>query len=275
MKRERRKELAAKLRLVRAFTSGFEASAGYHAGRKMSGGKARAVDLYFDRIKMLQAKPTQSYTPKPHERREAFEYTGQTGFRKFKKAIVYKPDVKATYEFEIEKTRPVGSQFVAVNKKTRQRFYHIPAKAFADDLDLEGVELSEFYQQVLEDYAADAELYIIQAGESYMWGSAGSQDAVAEKIALIKQNYSSRLFDANKKSSSYYGNWFKGVTAFTDRFDVLDDIGRGRRNQRLYREKYHLGEGRVRRFKDGSLALMVDGEIKRRYFRIGPDDWEE
>lgn len=274
------------LPLVRRYTGDhFTPRNGYHAGRPLNFGQRMAILRYAEKIEELISKPFVTYRPKRGEKTEAFSYTGQKGFRYFDKAIIHKPDPEAELEFRIDRTRPRGSRFVPTNRKTGQRFYHIPPEVFLDiDLlptefiewlieqgeDLEEIAEEVLFEYLIEWYAQDAEMFLIQAGESYMWGAAGSRDAVAEKIQTIINNYGPSLFNANDRKSSYYGNWFRGVTGFTNRFDAFPMIAEAQRKKRERMEKYKLkGDKKWRRLKDGSFGLFEGGRLVERMYLSG------
>jgi len=237
-----------------------------------------AIERYYNKIVELTARETVTYKPKRGEKTEAFAYTGQTGWRKFAVAIIHKPDRSARLTYQIDRSRPKGSRFVVTNRNTGQRYYHIPAKAFLwfEDYDLPpefaaylaslGIDPNdlseeELYQYVIEFYAEDAEFFLIQAGEAYMWGAGGGREQVAEKIKTIINNYGEALFDASDPNSSYYGNWFKGVTGFTDRFDAFPMINTARAKIRARRERYKIRTPEnttYRTLSDGSIGVFVD-----------------
>jgi len=280
-------DIAEKLRTVRRYTGdAFSAARGYSLNKKLNFGQRMAVERYFQKIMELTAKETVTYIPKRGEKTEAFAYTGQTGWRKFKYAIIHKPDRNAKLSFSIDKTRPRGSRFVVTNRLTGQRYYHIPSAAFlwfedmqlpapltdwlkAQDIDPTTLNEEEFYQLVIEFYAEDAEFFLIQAGESYMWGAGGGPEQVAKKIATIINNYGEALFDASNPNSSYYGNWFRGVTGFTNRFDAFEGISEAMAKRRAWREKYKVRTPEnttYRTLSDGSIGVFVDGVYTQERF---------
>lgn len=294
---ERRAELRQMVRVLRNHTGGFDSRDGYGLNQKFNGGKARAIRRYYNKLSEIMARPVTHYFPKTRkEKREAFEFTGQTGFPKFDVALVHKPDENAEWKFELDETRPKGSQFVPYNVATGQRFYHIPSKAFLDietlpadflawlaeeygedphDL-VEEDNDTQLFERLIEYYANDADFFLIQAGESYMWGAGGGREKVAEKIRKIIRNYGPNLFNANDTKSSYYGNWFRGVTAFTSRYDILPQLGSARQARKEFAEKYKIkmftdegDEIRYRVHKDGAIARYVNGNLTERRYPNG------
>lgn len=274
------------LPLIRRYTGDhFTPANGYAMNKPLNFGQRMAVLKYAEKIAELTAKPFVTYRPKRGEKTEAFSYTGQSGFKYFDRAIIHKPDPNAELTFTIDRKRPKGSRFVPVNKKTGQRFYHIPANVFLDPdflpsefltwLEDQGEDVEEIaedvlFEYLLEWYSGDAEFYLIQAGESYMWGAGGSKEAVAEKIQTIINNYGPSLFNANDKKSSYYGNWFKGVTAFTNRFDAFPMIAEAQKRKRERAEKYKLkGDAKWRVLKDGSFGRFEGGKLTERLYLVG------
>lgn len=229
-----------------------------------------AVLKYFRKIEELTHSPYVEYTPRTRmEKREAFSYTGQTGLPRFTRALVRKVSAKIEETFYIDPSRPKGSRFVVQDKISGQRFYHIPGKVLLDaeeEAQENGENPNEYIEAVLEQYAEDAKFFLIEAGESYMWGSAGGSEQIAAKIGLILQNYGGSMFDASNKRSSYYGNWFKGVTGFTRRQDAYPMIEKGLLDRNARQQKYNLGPNKYRRLKDGSIGEFRDGHLLKRFF---------
>lgn len=256
---------------VRRFTGdAFTSKNGYDLRKPLNFGRRMAVLKYYRKIEELISGPYQEYRPRTkQEKRSAFEYTGQNGYNKFSKAIISKISPSHDYTFSVDKSRPRGSQFVVTDKVSGQRYYHISAQVLLnaeEEAHENGENPNEYIEAVIEQYAEDANFFLIQAGESYMWGSAGGAEQVADKISLILQNYGASMFQANDKRSSYYGNWFRGVTAFTRRQDAYPLIAAGLRKKRERMEQYHLGESKFRRLKDGSIGEFRNGALLRRFF---------
>lgn len=256
---------------VRRYATGFDAASGYDARKPLNFGRRMAIHKYAKKLDELLAHPVEFYTPKKKERREVFAETGQQRMPRFKVAIVQKPPTPAKFKIKYDVTRPRGSRLVAEDRETHQEYFHISGEVFLDyDYLADDLAATEAYAQIIEEYAPNAEFFLIQAGESYMWGSAlgsgGSRTGVADKISQIFRNYSSDMFDANNKNSSYYGNWFRGVTAFTSRYTAVPAIAAGIKKQAEYRAKYKTTEEKYRMLKDGSIGVFKDGRlIKRAY----------
>jgi hypothetical protein len=256
-------------------------------------GQRMAVKKYFDKIQELTNVETQVYTPKRGEKTEAFAYTGQTGYRKFTKAIVRKISPAQKLTFKVDKTRPRGSRFVVTDKTTGRIFLNIPARLFEPDYyepefydwvaELFGFgetddavdyiqtippdDANELYSEyILETYAGDAEFFLINAGESYIWGAGGDRKSIARKIRKYKEQYSATNFDVNDKNSHYYGNWLRGVTGFGSRFDVLDRIGEAQAKRRAFRDKFKMESGvNYRRLKNGLIGEFRNGQLVRSF----------
>lgn len=257
------------LRLVRRYTGdAFSAANGYDLRKPLNFGQRMAILRYANRIVELTSQPHVTYRPKRGQKTEAFSYTNQKGWSKFDTAIIHAPDASAKLVFDIDKRRPRGSRFVVTNSNTGQRYYHIPARAFLGfDEEDEDLSETEFYEGVLRDYAEDAEFFLIEAGESYMWGAGGGHAAVANKLEKIIQNYGSSNFSANDKNSSHYRNWFRGVTGYTNRFDIVPQIGQALQRQRERGEKYGIDPTRrFRRLKDGSIGEFRNGNLLGRFW---------
>jgi hypothetical protein len=227
----------AQLELVRRFTGdAFTPAKGYDARKPMSFGRRMAILKYYRKIvELTDGADTVVYKPKRGEKTSAFNYTGQTGYRKFNVAIVRKLSPDQAFRFELDKSLPAGHQFIAYDTKTGRRFVNLPARLFnGDDID------ADEYRRIIETYAPDAKYYLVQCGDSYMWGAGGDSADLAEKLAEVFTNYSADVFDPNNKNSSYYGNWFRGVSAFGSYEDVraADSLAAGRRM--AYRQKHHL-----------------------------------
>ncbi len=259
------------LRLIRPYTGrAFTKVNGYSASKKPSFGQRMAVLKYARKVEELLTRPAEILTPKRGEKAEIFRETRQNGFRYFTKAIIPKPPTPVVVHYTLDKTRPRGSQLVATDKKTKQRYYHIPAEVFLESDEID----TEFYKDIIQQYAEDAQFFLIQAGESYMWGSAtgrgGTLDGVAQKIKQILENYSALMFDANDKNSSYYGKWFRGITAFTSVHDALPELGKQLRRQAEYRERFRVGPQKYRETRDGQTRRFENGELAQGWIRIKP-----
>jgi hypothetical protein len=276
-----------KLEALRKLTTGFDAAHGYDLRKPLTRSRIRTIEKYHAKLMELTNRPHILYAPKKGEKNEAFEYTTQKGYPRFRRAIIYTPDPTARITFSIDRARPRGSRFVATNRKTGQRHYHIPARAFlawdhiADAdfvayLEEQGEDISEldeasFYQYVIEYYSdGEASFYMIMAGESFMWGSAGGAEKVAKKVDTIINNYGANVFDASDKNSSYYGNWFRGVMAYSDHTDAVPIIERGFRGYRDYMRKYNLmGDKKVKYrmldYPPYTYGRYVDGVLTERF----------
>lgn len=253
-----RKKLEA---LRRVSNDGFSPAKGYDMRKPLSRSRIRTIEKYYDKLRELESRPHIRYKPKRGEKTEVFEYTGQKGMPKFNVGFVHKPNPEAKLKFTIDKSRPKGSRFVPLDTKTQQRYYHIPANVFlmADDA---------IFPDIIRHYAPDAEFFLIQAGEAYMWGAGGGPDKVSEKINKILTNYGASMFNANDRKSSYYGNWFRGVTGFTDRYDSFPMMSEAADRARKRRQKYKLKEPapgerelKYRMLKDGSVGTFQNGEL--------------
>lgn len=263
------------LRLVRRFTGdAFQPAHGYDARKPLNFGRRMAVLKYANKITELTSQPTDTYRPKRGEKTEAFEYTGQKGYRKFTVALVPKVNQASRQSYFIDRSRPRGSRFTVVDRSSGQRYYHIPGRLFLADagnilsnadflewLDTMGYgdpagldpdELEDLHDQYLIDtYGEDAEFFIIQAGDSYMWSSGGDRRTIKTKIQGIKEKYGDVYFNAANPNSNHYSNWFRGVLAFTDRFDGHKLLTRGFAAKAKRAEKYHITTEQKWRILDG------------------------
>lgn len=260
--------LFASLEKVRRYTGDrFTAARGYDLRKGLNFGQRMAVLKYARKIDELTAKPFVEYTPRRGEKRETFNYTGQKGYSAFTKAIIYHPDPTHKLSFEIDKTLPKGSRFTVIDRGPKERprapsrYFHIDARYFLADWQLYADSFEEYIQMVLDSYSPGAELFLIKAGDGYMWGAGSGRDALASKIDQLMTNYSSAYFDPNNKKSSYFGNWFRGVLAFTRREDAFPAIRRGLDQKRERLKKYRLPDIKYRRLKDGRIVGYKDGVI--------------
>lgn len=271
------------LKKVRSYTGDFFTPARGYDGRKpLNFGRRMALLKYANKIDDLTAKPFIEYTPKKGEKNEAFKYTGQKGFRAFTKALIYHPAPNHNLKFEIDKTLPTGSRFTVLDYGPKDkprtmptRYYNIPGHYFIDAFDdySDPYEFEGMVGDILEEHAPGAELFLIQAGDSYMFGAGQGRHNLASKLLELMTNYSSSVFDPTNKNSSYYGNWLKGVMAFTSRHDALDAMRDGikKRDARLRtfirpdQEARMRQEGlwgiKYRTLKDGRIVGMREGAI--------------
>lgn len=217
-------DLSHKLRSIRRFTGDrFSAAKGYDGRKALSRSRLRTINRYFVMVQELTGRPHKVIVPPKGGKREAFEYTGQAHHPKFTKAIVHISDPVASYSFALDKTRPKGSRFVVTNRRTREKSWHIPAAVFLDENELlydEDEEIDPtFFADVLEEYAERGEIYLIEAGDYHMWGSAGSIERVSEKLSDLFKQYGAAHFDHTDKNSHFIGNWFRGVQVYSDARD--------------------------------------------------------
>lgn len=269
------------LKKVRRFTGdNFSAARGYDARKPLNFGQRMAILKYARKIDELTARPFVEYKPKRGEKTEAFNYTGQKGWRKFDRAIVYHPAPKHKLTFEIDKRLPPGHRFTVIDKgepgkpRAPSRYFNVPIKYFL----VEGWEqhfdsFEDFVRAVMEQYAPEAELFLIQTADNYLFGSAGGIEQFATKLDQIFNNYGSDKFDPNNKNSSHYRNWLTGVKAFTSRFDILPEIGEGIRRRERNRERllrpdqvqFIKSQGlwgmKIRRLRNGKYGVFQDGKF--------------
>lgn len=263
-------DLRKKLDKVRRFTGDrFSAGRGYDARKTLSKKRQKTIERYFDAITELTAREHLLYKPKRGEKKEVFEYTGQKGYGLFNVGIIHKPDSNAHYTFDFDRERPKGSRFQVINKNTGERSWHVPADPFWE-FDGDEDELREYYGDLLDEYAEDAEVFLINAGEHHMWGSAGGADFVADKLADLMNQYGSRYFDPFNKNSNHINNWFRGMTAYASDRDVAAYLDERAEHQEKQQAKYNYHmvgtdrgnvRSRVRILRDGSIANFVDGKL--------------
>lgn len=252
------------LKHLRRYTGdAFTSSRGYDLRKPLNFGQRMAVKRYGEKLQELLSKPHIIYKPKRGEKTAAFEYTGQSSFRKFQVAFIEKWNEKAQLEMRYDRRRPAGSRFYTVDKRpgSGQAYYIIPASILLNQPD-------HVIKDILEYYAPDCELFLIRAGESYIWGAAGTTDGVSKRIVDIFQNYGASFFDANDKNSSYYGNWFHGVVAFTHRQDAYARIHAAAVSRREFMDRRHvhpdMRDEHYREMKDGSWGRWKDGHYMGR-----------
>lgn len=288
-------DLNEKLKLVRRLTGDkFSAARGYDARKPISKARARTINKYWEIAQELLSRPHQLVTPPKGGKREAFAYTGQARAPRFAKAIVSTPQPEDPYSFGLTKTRPRGSRFTVTNRRTGEASWHIPEDAFADAWDIDDDDeegLREYYADVLSEYASDygAQVFMIEAGEAHMWGSAGGPDLVAAKLVQLRRNYDATKFDPSDKNSHWIGNWFRGVTVFSP--GSVGSYIRERRAQAAQRQETWglrphehwrpLKSGDIARFYQGKvvdvvpLAFFEKMIATRQYGLIRPKDDDE
>lgn len=261
------RDIRKKLEEIRKVTgSYFSAKNGYDLRKGLSKRRIKTIEKYYEVLEDLTSREHVEYKPRKGEKREAFAYSGQSHTPRFDRAFIHKVDPDADLTFVLDKHRPKGSRFISYNKKTGQSYYHIPADAFLgvqdDDLEEAGEEAEDFYEDVLREYAEDAELFLINAGNNYMWGSSGQHNAVAKKVADLFRNYGAGNFDPTDKNSHFYGNWFNGVTAFTRAADAYPLIReRYTANEKRKEERHILTDDKIRVLRSGDLGLFRNGRL--------------
>jgi hypothetical protein len=267
--------LKAKLDVIRRFTGNkFSAANGYDLRKPLSKRRVKTIERYYQEVMRLTSRDYQTFVPKKGWKKEAFEFTGQRGFNYFQKAIIQKPDPEANYTFELDKSRPKGSRFIMYDRKRGEKIWHIPASAFweieDDEIYGDPDELSAFYSDVLDEYAEEAEIYMIQNGDYHMWGSAGGRDKVAQKIADLMKQYGSDNFDPNDKHSHHIDNWFSGVTAYARVEDVWPYITeRSAAFIERNRERGTDGRLKARILRNGNFGAFIDGRLEYQVSPVG------
>lgn len=260
-------DIKSKLAAVRRFTGNrFSAARGYDARKKLSKSRLRTISRYYDMVQELTARPHKVIVPPKGGIREVFEYTGQRHHPKFTKAIVHLSDPEAKYRFEIDKTRPKGSRFVVINTRTRERSWHIPASVFLDENELlydEDQEIDPtFFADVLEEYAERGEVYLIEAGDYHMWGSAGSIERVSNKLSDLFKQYGAGHFDPYDKSSHFIGNWFRGVQVYSDAYDFKPYFeDRIAHEAKRLRERHVPAFTKFRVLRSGDMGTFYQGKL--------------
>lgn len=258
-------DLSHKLALIRRFTGDrFSAARGYDARKKLSRKRIRTINRYYDLIVELTGRSHVVYTPKKGERREAFEYTGQSGYSYFNRAIIHTPGKAAKYDFYMDRTRPQGSRFTVLNKSTQEMSWHIDPDLFwmvIDDGITDEERIDEF-TDILNEYAEEAEVFLINAGEHHMWGNAGNAPVVAKKIDELFRNYGADIFDPSDRNSNYIGNWFRGVTAYKPKSSIDRYITDRYLARRKYLEDTHRQTNyKIRYTRYGEIIFMERGTL--------------
>lgn len=263
------RDIRKKLAEVRKVTGDkFSAKKGYDLRKPLSRRRIKTIEKYYDALIELTRVPHKEYVPRKGEKSEAFSYTGQTSYPRFDRAFIpiLDPEIKTAYV--LDKNRPKGSRFVVVNKSNGQTFYHIPAETFLavqdEDLEAEGLEPEDYFEDVLREYADDAQLFLINANSAYMWGSSGQHSSIASKIAELFRNYGSDNFNRNDPNSSHFSNWFNGVTAFTRAADAYPLIReRYLHNEKRKEERHIQTDANIRVLKSGDIGWFEKGRLIR------------
>lgn len=263
---------------VRRFTGdAFRASNGYTSARNLNFGQRMAVLKYYRKIEELTVYGYATVKPKRGEKRVLFEHTGQTGYRKFDRAIIKTPRTGAKIKVEIDRSRPKGSQVVLKDERARRHstYYTVPAEAIMDAID-EADDNDErpgdYIENVIKEYAPDATFVLIRTDNYYAWGMSfgahGQTKNIGERIYQLMMDYGTDKFDPNDKNSSYFGNWFRGVTAFTDFDDAEPIIQAGMKRRDEYNAKHRrlrsrdLDRDKFKETKDGRWAHFHDGRFQ-------------
>lgn len=260
-------DLTDKLRALRRYTGDrFSPARGYDARKPLSRSRKRTIERYYTQLVELTSRPHKVITPPRGAKREAFEFTGQVHFPKFVKAILHTPDPDAKYTFEIDKTRPKGSRFIVINQRTREKSWHIPAAVFLEqnpDLYDEDQDTPpEFFEEIIYEYAENGEVYLIESGDYYMWGSAGTPQSVSEKLSDLFKQYGAGNFDVTDKNSHFIGNWFRGIQVFQDARDLrpyLED--RVRHEAERIKERGIPAFTKYRVLKSGAIGTFYRGKL--------------
>lgn len=259
------KAYRAQLKKIRAFTGEtFTPAKGYAINRKPNFGQRMTVMRYFNKIEELTARPYMTYKPKRGEKTEVFGYTNQIGWRKFNIAIVPQFNPRAELVPVFDKSRPRGSHFMVVDKRpgSGQRMVIIPAKAFVNwNEGLDPDTDTSFYEAVIEQYAEDASFFLIQNGSNFMYGSGGQKRDIANKLKSLMNNYSATMFNPNDKNSHFIGNWFKGIYAFTNRYDAQPMMAKLKAARKQYLHERGIDNPNFDRIKTRFVKAMTDHNV--------------
>lgn len=259
------------LKRVRKYTgNAFSPARGYSASKRPNFGQRMAVLKYDRKIDIVTKYDYVIYKPKRGEKTEVLNATSHKGYKFFNVAIIQKINRKSKPRIVVDKTRPKGSQVVLIDtrKDSKQRQYYMDASLFLEAImhaDEDEDLAIEYIIDVLEEYSSDAQFYLIKAGDFYQWGSEtglrGDKKDIAKKIISLLNNYNVDKFD--ETSSSYFGNWFAGVTGFTSRYDAMDYITAAYRNRRDYMDENKIDLSlmytKIRMLKDGTFARYESG----------------
>lgn len=266
-------EFSDKLRIVRKFTGDrFGPGRGYDARKPLSRSRQKTINKYYELIRELTDRAHKIIVPKKGEKRETFSFTGQLKFPKFVKAIIVIPDGASQYRFFLDKERPKGSRFTMINRRTGEKSWHIPASVFLDENELlydeDEDNPPEFFQAVLEEYAVGGQVYMIEAGEYHMWGSAGTTETISIKLSELFKHYSAGIFDALDKNSHFIGNWFRGIQVYapSEAARYMDE--RAEHEAKRIRDFNEKAGGNVMQFgrrfrvlKSGDIGEFVFGKL--------------
>jgi hypothetical protein len=272
---DRRTDLATKLRLVRRYTGDkFSAARGYDLRHPLSKSRARTIAKYFDLIAELTSRPHTLYKPQRGEKREAFAYTGQIHAPRFAVAIVETPQPNDRYAFSLDRSRPKGSRFTVTNRRTGERATHIPAGAFLDENEAlydEDAELeAAFFEGVISDYTDGRNVVlVIEAGESHMWGDAGTPRTTGEHLAQLFKTYGAGNFSPFDPASHFIGNWFNGVKVYSpDEFAPIIGAAIPKAAERQRTWNLRPGE-HFRQLRSGDIGHFYKGRLLQTFPRSG------
>jgi hypothetical protein len=266
------------LRHVRRYTGdAFGPERGYASARKLNFGQRMALLKYERKINELDIYGSQTYIPKRGEKAELFRLTGQTGWRKFTKAILKIPSPNAKLSVSIDKRRPKGSRAIVKDIRPRHKstYYNIPPEAILEairEAEENGESPSDAIEDVLREYAPDAKFFMIKTGNYYAWGMSlgadGQRGKIGKRVYEMHNQYGGDKFNIDDPNSGYFENWFNGITAYTSPTDAFPIISAGikRRAKYLQEHRKHLAatsaRDNYREFKDGSIGHYKAGRFQ-------------
>lgn len=200
------------LRILRRYTGDyFTAQNGYNFRKPLTKARQRTVIRYLDKIRELTLGHYAIVTPERGQKRELFQYTTQTGYAKFKVALVKTPK-KTKTEVIFDKSRPRGDRISINYPRLKQREVKITKEHILYFLSIDD---KEQFVEFIEQQAPDANTFLINTEGGSMWArTAGDPEAVADIVFELAEKYGTQFFSRN--AYSHFDNWIESISCFTN-----------------------------------------------------------
>lgn len=209
-----------KLRFIRKFAGGFEATDGYDARNFKNWSSARKAQItkYYNAITAKLSRTHYLYRPRTKAKLKAgLQYTGMSQFKKLRVVILSVP-VDMFEDGSYRPVRPRVSFTKAGDMVVNIRGIDRRVLLF-EELGYTPEEFAQQPEDVLNDiinrypaksYAIVARDFEVGRGIPNFYSS----DSVIATVLKLMADYGGEDYDEDDPNSSYYGNWLHGLVAY-------------------------------------------------------------
>ncbi|MES2367637.1 MAG: hypothetical protein V4563_17305 [Pseudomonadota bacterium] len=254
------------IRILRRYTGDyFTLANGYNFRKKLTPARTRTVIRYLDKIREMTLGNYALVKPERGQKRELFAYTGQTGYGKFKVAIIKTPK-KTTTKVIYDKTKQKGDRISIDYPKLKQREVKITKEHILYFLSIDD---KEQFIEFIEQQAPAANLFLINTEGGSMWArTAGNAETVADIVFELAEKYGTQFFTRN--AYSHFDNWIESISCYTNDQEMFSYIAERHAHRQTVKEHFtRLGMPFNLRYSDVTDTFFEteDGRLLRVYAR--------